>query len=176
MRPGIGIVGFADIATHTSLRCTSLSPVLLPGRSHPPGTERTPRLLVETINENNIIASYFRHGRTCAGHDLQCSRRFQRSRNSGYHKYGRSLPGNTVAFAAGTYSLAETVALPCSNGTIYTGPNVGAVTQSNLPNAVLTSTVVTSYALSTDSNVTSLTGSQGCISSICDSAAHKAEL
>src|SRR5580692_12099678 len=71
--------------------------------------------------------------------------------------------GNTVLFSAGPYSLAATVTLPCSNGTIYTGPNVGAVTQSNLPTAVLTSTVVTSYALSTDSNVTTLTGSQGCV-------------
>ena len=43
------------------------------------------------------------------------------------------------------------------------GPNVGTVTQSNLPTAVLTSTVATSYALSTDSNVTTLTGSQGCM-------------
>ncbi len=71
--------------------------------------------------------------------------------------------GNTVAFAAGAYSLAATVALPCSNGTIYTGPSVGTVTQSNLPAAVLSSTVATSYALSTDSNVTTLTGSQGCM-------------
>jgi hypothetical protein len=72
-------------------------------------------------------------------------------------------PGNTVAFAAGAYSLSATVALPCSNGTIYTGPNVGTVSQSNLPTAVLTSTEATSYALSTDSNVTTLTGSQGCM-------------
>jgi hypothetical protein len=74
-----------------------------------------------------------------------------------------AAPGNTVAFAPGAYSLSATVALPCSNGTIYTGPNVGIVTQSNLPTAVLTSTVATSYALSTDSNVTTLTGSQGCM-------------
>jgi hypothetical protein len=71
--------------------------------------------------------------------------------------------GNTVAFAAGAYSLSATVALPCSNGTIYTGPNVGIVTQSNLPTAVLTSNVATNYALSTDSNVTTLAGSQGCM-------------
>jgi Bacterial Ig-like domain (group 2) len=71
-------------------------------------------------------------------------------------------PGNTVAFAAGAYRLSATVSLPCSDGTIYTGPNVGTVTQSNLPTAVLSSTVATSYALSTDSNVTTLTGSQGC--------------
>ena len=51
--------------------------------------------------------------------------------------------GNTVLFSAGPYSLAATVTLPCSNGTIYTGPNVGVVTQSNLPRAVLTSTVPT---------------------------------
>jgi hypothetical protein len=71
-------------------------------------------------------------------------------------------PGNTVLFSAGPYSLAATVTLPCSNGTIYTGPNVGVVTQSNLPTAVLTSTVSTNFALSTDSNGTSLTGGQGC--------------
>jgi hypothetical protein len=74
-----------------------------------------------------------------------------------------AAPGNTVGFAAGAYSLSATVALPCSNGTIYTGPNVGTVTRSNLPTAVLTSTVATSYVLSTDSNVTTLTGSQGCM-------------
>jgi hypothetical protein len=74
-----------------------------------------------------------------------------------------AAPGNTVAFAAGAYSLSETLALPCSYGTIYTGPNVGTVTQSNLPRAVFTSTVATNYALSTDSNVTTLTGSQGCM-------------
>ncbi len=70
--------------------------------------------------------------------------------------------GNTVLFSAGLYSLAATVTLPCSNGTIYTGPNVGVVTQSNLPTAVLTSTVPTNFALSTDSNGISLTGGQGC--------------
>ena len=70
--------------------------------------------------------------------------------------------GNTVLFSAGPYSLAATVTLPCSNGTIYTGPNVGVVTQSNLPRAVLTSTVPTNFALSTDSNGISLTGGQGC--------------
>jgi hypothetical protein len=74
-----------------------------------------------------------------------------------------AAPGDTVAFAAGAYSLSATVALPCSNGTIYTGPNVGTVTQSNLPTAVLSSTVATNYALSTDSNVTNLTGNQGCM-------------
>jgi Chitobiase/beta-hexosaminidase C-terminal domain/Bacterial Ig-like domain (group 2) len=73
-----------------------------------------------------------------------------------------SAPGSTVAFSAGTYSLAATLTLPCSNGTIYTGPNVGIVTQSRLPTAVLTSTVPTNYALSTDSNVSSLTGGEGC--------------
>ncbi len=52
--------------------------------------------------------------------------------------------------------------LPCTNGTIYTGANVGIVTQSNLPTAILTSTVPTNYALSTNSNGTTLTGSQGC--------------
>jgi Chitobiase/beta-hexosaminidase C-terminal domain/Bacterial Ig-like domain (group 2) len=71
--------------------------------------------------------------------------------------------GNTVLFSAGSYSLAATVTLPCSNGTLYTGANVGVVSQRNLPTAVLTSTVTTNYALSTDSNGTSLTGSQGCM-------------
>src|SRR5271156_6589564 len=70
--------------------------------------------------------------------------------------------GNTVLFSAGSYSLAATVTLPCSNGTVYAGPNVGVVTQSNLPTAVLTSTVPTNFALSTDSNGISLTGGQGC--------------
>ena len=39
-----------------------------------------------------------------------------------------SAPGNTVAFAAGSYSLSDSVLLPCGNGTVYTGPNVGVVT------------------------------------------------
>jgi hypothetical protein len=73
-----------------------------------------------------------------------------------------STAGNTVVFSAGTYRLAAALNLPCSNGTIYTGANVGIVTQSNLPAAVLTSTVPTNYALSTNSNGTTLTGSQGC--------------
>jgi hypothetical protein len=70
--------------------------------------------------------------------------------------------GNTVLFSAGSYHLAATVTLPCFDGTIYTGPNVGIVTQHNLPAVVLTSTVSTHFALSTDSNGTSLTGGQGC--------------
>ena len=73
-----------------------------------------------------------------------------------------SSPGNTVLFSAGTYTLGAALNLPCSNGTIYTGPNVGVVTQSNLPTAILTSTVPTDYALSTNSNGTTFTGSQGC--------------
>jgi hypothetical protein len=73
-----------------------------------------------------------------------------------------SSPGNTVSFAAGTYSLAYGLALPCSNGTVYTGPNVGLVTQTHLPTAILTSTVSTNYALATNSNGTSFTGAQGC--------------
>jgi hypothetical protein len=72
-------------------------------------------------------------------------------------------PGNTVVFSAGTYNLAYTITLPCSNGTVYTGPDVGLVTQTNLPTAVLSSAVSTNYALSTDSNNTSLTGAQGCM-------------
>ena len=70
--------------------------------------------------------------------------------------------GNTVLFSPGSYSLAATVTLPCSNGTIYTGANVGIVTQNNLPTATLTSTLPNNFALSTDSNSTSLTGGQGC--------------
>ena len=73
-----------------------------------------------------------------------------------------SGPGNTVIFSAGSYSLASTVKLPCSNGTIYTGPNVGVVTLTNRPVAVLTNTVPTSFALQTNSNGTSFTGGQGC--------------
>jgi Chitobiase/beta-hexosaminidase C-terminal domain/Bacterial Ig-like domain (group 2) len=73
-----------------------------------------------------------------------------------------SASGNTVLFSPGSYRLAATVTLPCFNGTIYTGPRVGIVTQKNLPTAVLTSTVPTNFALSTDSNDTTLTGSQGC--------------
>ena len=73
-----------------------------------------------------------------------------------------SAAGNTVAFASGTYSLAATLALPCSNGTIYTGPGVGIVTQRNLPTAVLSSTVGTNYAMATDSNGSSFTANQGC--------------
>jgi Chitobiase/beta-hexosaminidase C-terminal domain len=73
-----------------------------------------------------------------------------------------SASGNTVVFSAGAYSLATTLSLPCSNGTVYTGPNVGIVTQSNLPTTILTNTVATNYALSTGNNGTSFTGNQGC--------------
>jgi hypothetical protein len=73
-----------------------------------------------------------------------------------------STPGNTVVFSAGNYSLGTSLNLPCSNGTIYTGANVGVVTRSNLPTAVLTSTEPTNYALSTIGNGTTSTGSQGC--------------
>ena len=71
-------------------------------------------------------------------------------------------PGNIVQFSAGSYALSNTLTLPCSNGTVYTGPNVGTVTQSHLPTAVLSSAIPTNYALSTDSNSTTLTGGQGC--------------
>ena len=73
-----------------------------------------------------------------------------------------SSPGNTVAFAAGSYSLAYTLSLPCSNGTVYTGPNVGLVRQTHLPTAVLSSTVSVNYALATNSNGSTFTGAQGC--------------
>jgi Fn3 associated/Bacterial Ig-like domain (group 2) len=70
--------------------------------------------------------------------------------------------GNTVFFSAGTYSLASTVALPCSNGTTYSGPNVGVVTQANRPTAILSSTDTMNFALRTNSNGTTFTGNQGC--------------
>jgi Fn3 associated/Bacterial Ig-like domain (group 2) len=70
--------------------------------------------------------------------------------------------GNTVVFSAGAYKLLATVTLPCFYGTIYTGPNVGIVTQTNLPTVILTNTVPTNYALSTVRNGTSFTGNEGC--------------
>ena len=73
-----------------------------------------------------------------------------------------SAAGNTVMFSAGSYDLASTVILPCSNGTVYTGPNVGVVTRVNRPTAVLTSESTLSYALRTNSNGSSFTGNQGC--------------
>jgi hypothetical protein len=72
-------------------------------------------------------------------------------------------PGNTVAFAAGNYSsLASTLNFGCANGTIYTGPNVGVVTQSNLPTAVLSAATATNYVVATSSNGTSLAVGAGC--------------
>src|ERR1700749_2111585 len=70
--------------------------------------------------------------------------------------------GNTVVFSPGSYRLLATVSLPCFYGTIYTGPNVGIVTQTNLPTVILTNTVPTNYALSTVRNGTSFTGNEGC--------------
>jgi hypothetical protein len=70
--------------------------------------------------------------------------------------------GNVVSFSPGAYSLGTTLQLPCSNGTVYTGPNVGIVTQSNLPAVVLSNTVPTAYAMSTGRNGTAFTGTQGC--------------
>ncbi len=70
--------------------------------------------------------------------------------------------GNTVMFSPGAYSLSATVSLPCFYGTIYTGPNVGIVTQTNLPSVILTNRVPTNYAVSTVSNGTNFTGNQGC--------------
>jgi len=70
--------------------------------------------------------------------------------------------GNTVSFSPGAYTLTSTVSLPCFYGTIYTGPNVGLVTQTNLPTVVLSSTNPTNFALSTVSNGTGFTGNQGC--------------
>ena len=65
-------------------------------------------------------------------------------------------------FSAGSYNLSSTVTLPCSKGTIYTGPNVGVVTQAHMPTAVLSNMVTTNYALQTESNGTAFTGNQGC--------------
>lgn len=45
---------------------------------------------------------------------------------------------------------------------MYTGPNVGVVTQTNVPTAVLTSQQASNYALSTNSNGTQFTPGQGC--------------
>jgi len=71
--------------------------------------------------------------------------------------------GNTVAFAAGSYSLTATITLPCSNGTIYTGPNIGVVTQTHPATAVLTESSTTTYALRTQTNGTANTvPGQGC--------------
>ena len=73
-----------------------------------------------------------------------------------------AAPGNTVLFSAGAYTLNATLNLPCANGTVYTGPNVGVVTQSNLPTVILTNTVATNYAVFTNYNGTTFTGSEGC--------------
>ena len=53
--------------------------------------------------------------------------------------------GNTVLFSPGPYTLTATVNLPCANGTLYTGPSVGIVTQSNLPTVILTNTSSKGY-------------------------------
>jgi hypothetical protein len=59
-----------------------------------------------------------------------------------------ATPGNTVMFSAGSYNLAGTVYLPCTSGTIYTGPvigqqiisynSAGAMSISNQPTAIFT--------------------------------------
>ena len=71
-------------------------------------------------------------------------------------------PGNAVVFAAGSYHLSSAIALPCLNGTVYSGPNVGVVTQTNRPTAVLSSVTPSNYALRTNSNGTVFTGGEGC--------------
>lgn len=73
-----------------------------------------------------------------------------------------ATPDNTVMFSAGNYSLSTAIKLPCSNRTVYTGPNVGVVTQTNRPTAVLSSVTPSNYAFRTNSNGTLFTGSQGC--------------
>jgi hypothetical protein len=70
--------------------------------------------------------------------------------------------GNTVVFSAGVYRLTAEVGLPCFYGTVYTGPNVGIVTQTNLPTVILTNTVPTNFALAVIGNGTNFTGNQGC--------------
>src|ERR1700744_2360447 len=80
--------------------------------------------------------------------------------------------GNTVVFSAGSYNLTTTVNLPCPNGTVYTGPNVGTMTITysksgrmtlgNLPTAVF-SVSENNYVLSINSNGTSFTSpTAGC--------------
>ena len=73
-----------------------------------------------------------------------------------------SSPGNTVAFAAAAYSLTSTISISCTNGTIITGPNVGTVTQSHLPTALLTETTSTNYAFSVSGNSSLTTPGSGC--------------
>ena len=75
-----------------------------------------------------------------------------------------STTGNTVAFAAGSYSsLSTSLVFGCANGTVYTGPNVGVVTQANPATAALTETSATTYAVTVPSNGTSFTTlGQGC--------------
>jgi Fn3 associated/Bacterial Ig-like domain (group 2) len=59
-----------------------------------------------------------------------------------------AAPGNTVMFSAGAYKLTGTVYLPCTNGTVYSGPLVGqqkisysskgVMSIGNLPTAIFT--------------------------------------
>jgi hypothetical protein len=81
-----------------------------------------------------------------------------------------TAPGNTVVFAAGTYSLANTINLPCSNGVVYTGPvvgpqtiaysNTGVMTIGNRPKAIFTVSS-NNYVFSVTSNGTSYTSATG---------------
>ncbi len=75
-----------------------------------------------------------------------------------------SASGNTVVFAAGSYaSLAGSLTFGCTKGTIYSGPNVGVVTQANPATAALTEASTTTYAVTVPSNGTSFTtAGQGC--------------
>jgi Fn3 associated/Bacterial Ig-like domain (group 2) len=83
-----------------------------------------------------------------------------------------AAPGNTVAFSAGVYTLTTTVNLPCSNGTVYTGPVIGPqqVTYSsrgvmsiaNLPTAIFTISK-NQYVFATNTNGSSYTSpTMGC--------------
>ena len=81
-----------------------------------------------------------------------------------------AAPGNTVVFAAGTYSLSNTIELPCSNGIVYTGPVVGpqtiaysstgVMTIGNQPTAIFTLTS-NNYVFSVTSNGTFYTSATG---------------
>jgi Chitobiase/beta-hexosaminidase C-terminal domain/Bacterial Ig-like domain (group 2)/Beta xylosidase C-terminal Concanavalin A-like domain len=83
-----------------------------------------------------------------------------------------AVSGNTVVFSAGSYNLTSTVDLPCTNGTVYSGPNVGplvisysrtgAMSLSNLPTAVF-SVSNNNYVFSVNNNGPSYTSpTAGC--------------
>ena len=70
-------------------------------------------------------------------------------------------PGGTVTFAAGNYVTTAQLSLPCTGGTLYTGPNVGLVTTTNLPTAVLNTNTTNTIFYVASNSATSSYGS-GC--------------